>query len=103
MVLGSFGHYELRARCGATDRTTAVIGAFGSIAIHDDFLVLQTAAVIPDDRYPYGEARFRAYGWMDGRLHMLAFTMRGDALRAISFRKANAREAKLYGQKTRAT
>jgi uncharacterized DUF497 family protein len=35
-------------------------------------LDIETAAVIPDDRYPYGEARFRAYGWIDGRLHMLA-------------------------------
>ena len=56
-----------------------------------------TVAVIPDHRQSYGEARHRAYGWMDGRLHMLAFTMRGDIVRAISFRKANSREVKRYG------
>ena len=56
-----------------------------------------TAAVITDDREDYGEPRFRAFGWMNGRLYMLAFTMRGDALRAISFRRANAREVKRYG------
>ena len=39
---------------------------------------LLAAQVIPDDRHDYGEARFRAYGWIGGRLHMLAFTMRGE-------------------------
>jgi uncharacterized protein len=32
-----------------------------------------------------------------GRLHVLAFTMRGEVLRAISLRKANSREVKRYG------
>ena len=59
---------------------------------------LETAAVIPDDRYAYGEARFRAYGRIDGRLHMLAFTMRGNVLRAISLRKANATEVRRYDE-----
>lgn len=56
-----------------------------------------TAAIIPDGRQSYGDVRYRAYGWMEGRLHMLAFTMRGDVVRAISFRKANSREVKRYG------
>lgn len=55
-----------------------------------------TAAVVSDDRF--SEARFRAYGVIDGRLHMLAFTMRGGTLRAISLRKANAREVRRYGR-----
>lgn len=58
---------------------------------------IESAALVPDGRHEYGEARFRAYGWIDGRLHMLAFTMRGDVLRAISFRKASSREEKRYG------
>jgi uncharacterized DUF497 family protein len=61
---------------------------------------IETAAVVPDERRAYGEARFRAYGLIGGRMHMLAFTMRGDVLRAISLRKANRREVKVYGQKT---
>ena len=61
---------------------------------------IDSASVIPDERFAYGEARFRAYGWIKGRLHMLAFTMRGDVLRAISLRKANAREVERYGKKT---
>lgn len=60
-------------------------------------LDIESAAVVADERYPYGEARFRAYGLMDGRLHMLAFTMRGDVLRAISLRRANAREVRRHG------
>ncbi len=62
-------------------------------------LDVDTAVVLPDDRYAYGEARFRAYGLIEGRLHMLAFTMRGSVLRAISLRKANSREVQRYGQR----
>ena len=60
---------------------------------------IEAARVIPDERRPYGEARFRAYGWIEGRLHMLAFTVRGDALRAISFRRASSREVRRYGDR----
>jgi uncharacterized protein len=61
---------------------------------------LPTARVIPDEQRNYGEARFRAYGWIGGRLHILAFTMRGGTLRVISLRKANPTEVKRYGEKT---
>src|SRR6202040_3712444 len=33
---------------------------------------------IEDRRFNYGEARFIAYGPIDGRLHVLWFTMRGQ-------------------------
>ena len=55
-----------------------------------------TALVIADERTDYGEVRYQAMGLIDGRLHVLAFTMRGDVLRAISLRKANARERSRY-------
>ena len=58
------------------------------------------ALVIPDERRDYGEARFRAYGRIGGRLHMLAFTMCGDTLRAISLRRANATELRRHGKDT---
>lgn len=61
---------------------------------------LLAAQVVPDERRDYGEARFRAYGWIDGRLHMLAFTMHGDTIRAISLRKANATEVRRHGKET---
>ncbi|WEK40421.1 MAG: BrnT family toxin [Candidatus Brevundimonas colombiensis] len=60
-------------------------------------LDLLAAFVLADDRLDYGEPRWRAYGMMDGRLHMLAFTFRDGMLRAISLRRANARECKRYG------
>jgi len=58
---------------------------------------VEAAFVVPDERRAYGEARRQAYGPIDGRLHVLAFTMRGDVLRAISLRKANSREVRRYG------
>jgi uncharacterized protein len=60
---------------------------------------IDTAEVWPDDRYPYGEARLRAYGLIGDLLHVLAFTMRGDVVRAISLRKANRREVNRYGKR----
>lgn len=57
-----------------------------------------TALYASDDRYDYGEDRIQALGMIDGRLHMLVFTTRRDALRAISLRKANPREVKHYDE-----
>ena len=51
-----------------------------------------------DDRHGYGEDRFQADGLIDGRVHVLIFTVRGDVLRAISLRKANPREVKRYDE-----
>jgi len=59
------------------------------------------ALVAPDDRQDYGESRFVAIGYIDHRLHVLAFTERGDKVRVISLRKANKREVKRY-EKTQA-
>ncbi len=57
-----------------------------------------SASIIADERFDYGEPRYWAVGDIDGRLHVLAFTMRGETLRAISLRKANARERKRYAR-----
>ena len=35
---------------------------------------------------------------MDGRLHLLVFTMRGDVLRAISLRKGSPREVRRFDE-----
>lgn len=45
-----------------------------------------------------GETRYFALGMIDDRLHALAYTLRGDAVRIISLRKANKREVKYYEQ-----
>ncbi|HTT79442.1 MAG TPA: BrnT family toxin [Stellaceae bacterium] len=59
---------------------------------------LDSAIVIEDRRFDYGEARFIAYAPIGGRLHVLWFTMRRDALRAIGLRRANRRERQRYGK-----
>jgi uncharacterized protein len=52
--------------------------------------------VVADDRRDYGEERFRAFGMVDGKPHSIAFTVRGNAMRLISFRRAHAKELKRY-------
>ncbi len=62
--------------------------------IHDmDF---DTSRMKPDDRFEYGEARDLVMGLIDGRLYIAVVTERGDKVRLISLRKANARERKQY-------
>ena len=58
---------------------------------------LDTQRVVQmDTRYDYGESRFVLLGMVQKRLFSLVYTPRGDALRIISARKANARERKRY-------
>jgi uncharacterized protein len=45
-----------------------------------------------------GETRRVAVGYLDKRLHLLCYIPQPDGIRVISFRKANAREAKKYGK-----
>ena len=51
---------------------------------------LELLARVMDDRF--AERRFRAYGLIDGALHCLAYTLRGEMLRAISLRRAHWKE-----------
>ncbi|KDD18375.1 BrnT family toxin [Bordetella bronchiseptica] len=55
-----------------------------------------SALVVEDARQAYAETRYQALGKIDGRLHMVVFTVRGESLRIISLRKANAREVARY-------
>lgn len=64
-----------------------------SLARAVDFEML---AVKPDDRFSYGERRFRAWGLIDGVAHCFAFTVRDGRVRAISLRRAHAKEMKRY-------
>lgn len=45
-----------------------------------------------------GEVRRVAIGYLDKRLHVLCYLPKPDGIRVISFRKANAREARKYGK-----
>jgi uncharacterized DUF497 family protein len=49
-----------------------------------------------DNRFVYGEARYQLIGRIEGRLFVLAYTPRIDAIRIISARKANPREVRRY-------
>jgi len=65
-----------------------------------------TAAIWPDERFDYGEARMRGLGYVGARLHYVAFVDRESARgrngesqtirRIISLRKANKREYRDY-------
>ncbi len=59
---------------------------------------LDEAAIVEDRRFDYGETRFLAYAPIEGRLHVLWFTMRGSVVRVIGLRKANQRERKRHEQ-----
>lgn len=45
-----------------------------------------------DNRFDYGEVRYRAFGLIDGVAYCLAFMVRDGKLRAISLRRAHAKE-----------
>ena len=62
-------------------------------------LNFDTAFVMEDFRYDYGEKPYNAIGFIRNRLHVLTFTPRAKGIRAISLRKANIRESKKYGKK----
>ena len=49
-----------------------------------------------DRRKDYGEIRINTLGEIEGTVYFATFTRRGEAIRIISFRKANAREARRY-------
>jgi uncharacterized protein len=57
---------------------------------------LEILATLQDDRFDYGETRYRAWGLIDGDAYCLAFTVREGRVRAISLRRAHAKEMKRY-------
>lgn len=62
------------------------------------YLDWDNALLWQDERHDYGESRNNALAIMEheGRLYAVSFTVRGDVIRVISFRKANKRERKKY-------
>jgi len=57
---------------------------------------IEIEAFLEDDRAEYGETRYRAWGKIDGAYYCLAFTHRAGKVRAISLRRAHAKEIKQY-------
>lgn len=66
-------------------------------AKHGLSLSLAADALVEDDRFDYGETRYRAFGFIDGVAHCLVFTLRGEDVRVISLRRAHAKELLRHG------
>lgn len=60
-----------------------------------------SALVIEDTRRDYGERRYRAFGTIGDRLHVVVYTPRAGVMHVISLRKANRREERRYAAQTR--
>ncbi|GGD32683.1 BrnT family toxin [Aureimonas glaciei] len=57
---------------------------------------LEILAFLVDDRHDYGEARFRAFGLIDGVAHCLVYAVREGHIRAISLRRAHSKEMRRH-------
>lgn len=57
---------------------------------------LEIIAAKQDERFDYGEMRFRAWGLIDDEAYCLAFTTRDNRVRAISLRRAHEKEMKRH-------
>jgi len=67
------------------------------LSFEDAWQVLAGDTVtIPDERYDYGEDRLITLGRLEGRVVVVVHVTRGENLRIISMRKANAREQEIY-------
>lgn len=56
-----------------------------------------SAVFLIDHRRDRDEVRYRGFGMLDGRLHVLVFTETLKGIRVISLRRANRREVRDYG------
>lgn len=57
---------------------------------------IAAAVVQVDDRFDYGEVRFRAFGRVDGQGRCLVFTWSAGRIRAISYRRAREKEMRRH-------
>jgi uncharacterized protein len=56
------------------------------------------AETIADLRFDYGEERFQAFSWFEGRLLQVTFTVREGVFRLVSFRRASRKERNCHGR-----
>lgn len=54
-----------------------------------------------DRRYGYGEERYQLFGKVEERVFVVVYTIRKNAIRIISARKANQREIRDYENSAR--
>lgn len=67
-----------------------------SLAFGADLFDDRAHLVIPSFREIDGEERFKVIGMVEGRLWTAVYVTRGAALRFISVRKSNGKEAREY-------
>jgi uncharacterized DUF497 family protein len=60
----------------------------------------ETSHTVEDIWADCDERRYITVGWIDATLYVIIWTPRGDNVRIISARKANARDRSLYAQET---
>lgn len=66
-----------------------------------DFAGFDAAPItLVDDRYDYGEVRYRALGLIDGQPHVIVYSLPGEDMRLISFRRAHAKEVRQYERRS---
>ncbi len=53
--------------------------------------------VVDDARREYFEVRYKVFGYIDGLAYCGAYTLRGENIRAISLRRAHAKEMRQHG------
>ena len=61
---------------------------------------LTAALIFPENSQDYGEIRYPAIGFLDARLYVLTFTEAEDSIHAISLRKAEKSEERIYADET---
>ena len=87
-----FGWDETKNRSNLRKHGLDFVAIFG--AFDDRFRM-----VVPDERHDYGEKRYNMLASLDGRVHHITFTERGEMIWLISARKANKREQKRYASR----
>ncbi|MEO6946334.1 MAG: BrnT family toxin [Nitrobacter sp.] len=60
------------------------------------WIELDIKITFEDDRFEYGETRYRLYGLIDGVAYCFVFTIRDGKVRPISLRRAHTKEMKRY-------
>ena len=67
-----------------------------SFQLASEIFYRSTVLTFEDERFNYGEVREVAIGQIEGVCLYVIFTLRDDAIRIISARKASARERRKY-------
>lgn len=62
----------------------------------DRWIDLDIETTVIDDRYDYGEVRYRSYGYIAKTAYCFVFTIRNGQYRPISLRRVHDKEMKKY-------